>query len=189
MGGFATRADLDALIQTLQSNPGEKGRPYFRGVPVVVQRDYVASGTPATFAFQQVWSYQGSGGMLYPDRQLEANLVVAAYNGSGSHRWVQTELRLNTAVLASANIFVQNTATYEGDLSYRLIALGSNSAQLLAGSARAGVAENLADPWTLSLHVRWRDATGIDFVIDPDNLTEPVADTYYFRFHALAVLT
>ena len=185
---YASKAEFDTLRQQIQSDPSAAFAA-FRCMPQVVQRNHVAGGTPATFEFQQVWSYQGGGGILLPNRQIEAKLVVAASNGSGAHRWVQYELRLNTTVLADGDIGIQDNATYEGDLTYRLIARGSNTAQLLAGSARGTAAENLAAPWTLSLHVRGRDAMGIDFVIDPDTLTEPVLDTYYFVYHSLVILT
>jgi len=197
MADYASRSDLDALIQTLQSNPGEKSRPFFRGVPVVVDRSYLGVAGPAADSWDSFYSYSGKGGVLNPDRQIETRLIMAASNFAGRALWYLLRIRLNDAVFFETEAKLADGASATLTAEWRIIATGTNAGQLIemrfgaSSAAISTVAENLAEPWTVTLEVTWRD----DAETPPDPETFPAeiltlpADAYFFRYHALAVLT
>lgn len=194
MSMYATRADLDALLQALQSNPGEKGRPYFRGVPVVVDRSYLGVAGPASDQWDSFYSYSGKGGLLYPDRQIEWRLIMGASNISGRTLWYQVRFRLNDQVFFTSQAGLANGEDVTLSVDWRIIATGGNAGQLIQVAFGAGTpaissaSEDLADTWTITVEATWRDDDGEPIPGPDTGLTLP-ADAYFFRYHALAVLT
>ena len=191
MADYASRADFDALVQTLQSNPGEKSRPYFRGVPVVVDRSYLGVAGPAADTRDTFYTYSGRGGLLNPDRQLEFKLMMEAANSSGMSLYWLARATLGTTVFWTAQGLLLNGESQSIVPVFRIIATGGNAGQLIEVTYGGGVpvissaTENLADGISLTVEATWRDVDGGG----PAETLTPTNDAYVIRYHALAVLT
>ncbi len=186
---FARQSDLDAIRQQLQSDPST-AFPFLRGVAQVVDRSYLGVAGPAADTWD---TYSGRGGVLNPDRQIEWRLIMAAANNSGRTLWYLLRIRLNDIVIFTTQASLFDSESVQLAADWRIIATGTNVGQLIdmrfgaSSAAISSAEEDLAQPWTITVEATWRDDIGGGAPADTV-LTLP-ADAYFFRYHAIAVLT
>lgn len=172
------RTEFDQLRQTLQSDPSAAAVfASLRGIPQVIHRGWSgAAFSGLNNDWARIFTYEGKGGLLYPDRTLDVQIFLTT-NGPvpGDPRPYSIRYTLNGTTIYQRDSSGLIAPTLTEDLRLRIMALGSNYSQyVFPGTAfsridGAGTFQlDLASSWELGVDFLWVE-NDFNTVVTVDN--------------------